>query len=368
MRPWVFSCLLFTLSTPGLAAAKIGYGSSTAVVSPSYQENVLRGFELGVARVLGPQSPEKSPFLVKQINDKSIQGATVAANALVDSGVVALVGFPVSHDALLAADVARKAGVLAIFGSPSHTAIAEKGPLVYSTGASISTLQDDLLQFLMEKFPGKKGLAIVNPTSVFSINQETLLKSKIPTLPKLTIEIARLADGLVMPEAILSRMKKGEFDYLYLSVYPDDLVALFNQMQAARVDLPMVAFGGPDPEILRRFIAGKKAPYFIGTTWVPSDPDMKALDKEVFKKYGKNANFETVIGYNLGMVVGQVLKTNEGPLTKESVLASFRKKSCYPVLGRNELCFGPNGGHATSQGLRFARFSQVGLEAPKANP
>ncbi len=367
MRPWVFSCLLFTLSSPAWAAAKIGYGSSTAVVSPSYQENVLRGFELGVARLLGPETGD-SPFLVKQVNDKSIQGATVAANSLIDSGVVALVGFPVSHDALLAADVARKAGVLAIFGSPSHTAMAEKGPLVYSTGASISTLQDDLLQFLIEKFPGKKGLAVVNPSSVFSINQETLLKAKMEKLPGLKIEIARLADGLVMPEAVFSRMKKGEFDYVYLSLYPDDLVALFNQMQAGKVDLPMVAFGGPDPEILRRFVAVKKAPYFIGTTWVPSDPQMKELDKEVFKKYGKNATFETVIGYNLGMVVGQVIKSVEGPLTKSSVITAFRKKSCYAVLGNRQLCFGPNGGHATSNGLRFARFSQVGMEAPKATP
>jgi ABC-type branched-subunit amino acid transport system substrate-binding protein len=367
MNSRAFLLVLTLLGAPSFGAPKIGYGSSTAVVAPSYQENVLRGFELGVHRILGA-SPLSDLFLIKQLNDKSIQGATTSANALVEAGVVALVGFPVSHDALLAADVARKNGMLAIFGSPSHTAIAEKGPTVYSTGASIDTLQNDLLVFLQEKFGTKKGLVVVNPSSVFSINQETLLKTKLPKTPGLKIELARLNDGLVMPEAMMARLKKGEFEYLYLSLYPDDLVAFFNQLQSAKVDLPTVAFGGPDPDILRRFVSVKKTPYFIGTTWVPSDPEMKELDREVFKKYGKSANFETVIGFNLGMVVGQTYKQVDGPLTKQSVLAAFRKKSCYTVLGKRELCFGANGGHATSQGMRFARFSQVGLEAPKATP
>ncbi len=355
----LFGTLVFAIDTPSSGRGKIGYGSSTAVISSVFQENVFRGFELGFQKILGRERAQNL-LLVKQNNDKSIQGATLSATALVDAGVVAVIGFPVSHDALLAADVAKKNGLLAVFGAASHTALSEKGPLVYSTGASLDKLVTELCQFIQKMFPAKRGMVVVNRSSVFSVNQENQLKRE--PVPGLKLDIVQLNDSMALPEEELAKLKRGEYDYLYFTLYPDDLVVLMNQLQNAQVALPTVAFGGADPGILARFVHTQ--PFYIATGWVPGAPEMKELDAQMQKLYGMKGNFESVIGYNLGLVMGQTVKRVKGELTRESVIKAFKEDPCFTVIGKTQLCFGPNGGHATSRGLKFTRFTQVGLEKP----
>lgn len=354
-----------SLSAPTLEP-KIGYGSSTAVMSAAFQENVFQGFELAFAKSVGAQRAT-SLLAIRQVSDRSIQGAATSAAELIGQGVIALVGFPSSHDALLASDIAQRAGVLAIFGSPSHMALAEKGPLVYSTGASLSTLLDDVTSFLRKTFPGKKGLGVLNPQSVFSLNQEKLLRNKIGPGTGVDLELTRVNEALVLSDADLAKVRAKTYDYFYFTLYPDELIALLNQLASEKIDLPTVAFGGPDPGILRRFMATKKAPYYVGTSWVPGTPEMKALDAELRKAYRKTANFETVIGYNLGLVLGTVVNRVKGPLTKESIVSAFHKNRCFTVLAKQELCFGPAGGHAAKRSMHFMRFTPVGLELPKGS-
>lgn len=346
---------------------KIGYGSSTAVISPAFQENVFLGFELAFQKILGKERAD-SVLVTRRLNDKTIQGASVSAEALMKEGVVGLVGFPVSHDALLAADVAKKYGVLGIMGGAAHSDIAERGPLVYSTGAAMDTLLETLCDFLESTFAAKRGLTIVNPFAVFSVNQEKLLARKIEKdHPGIQMQTRRVNQALVLNDADLQELKKGAFDYLFVTLYPDDLVALFNQLTIAGVDLPMVAFGGPDPDILRRYMGQRKTPYYVGTTWVPGAPEFKELEKEMQKRYGRSPNMEIVLGYNLGLVVGQTVQRVKGPVTKASFAKAFKQSPCFTGLG-GDLCFGPQGGHAKQSILRFVRFTDHGLELPSVKP
>ncbi len=347
--------------------AKVGYGSSTAVMAPAYQENVLQGFQLGLEKVLG-RTRADSLLVTKQVGDKSLQGATVAAESLVADGAVFLVGFPTSHDALLAADVARKHGLLALFGAAAHTALAEKGPLVYTTGASMNGLLDILYDFLAHQLPEKRGLAVVNPYNVFSANQEKVLVERRATRPKVSLQVRRVTPALILNEADLKELKEGKFDYLYFTLYPDDLVALLTQLTSAKVDLPMVAWGGPDPAILKRLVTGLKSPYYIGSPWNVSSPQSRALDREIQKRYRRASSMETSIGYDLGVIVGQTVARVKGPLTKASVAEAFQRDSCFEKgLARGKVCFGPRGGHA-EQSVTFARFTASGLEPEPPKP
>jgi ABC-type branched-subunit amino acid transport system substrate-binding protein len=347
------------------AGGKIGYGSSTASISAAYQENVFLGFELALQKTIGKAKAE-SLLLSRRINDKTVQGATLSAEALVKEGAVALVGFPVSHDAVLAADVAKKHGLFAMMGGAAHSALAEKGPTVYTTGASIVSLLDILCEFILETFPGKRGLEVMNPYAVFSVNQEKILRTKIDTqYPAIRMETRSVNQALILSEEDVKALKAGKYDYLYLTLYPDDLVALLNQLTQNKIDLPMVAFGGPDPDILRRFVGVLKSPYYIGTTFSPHKPEYREVEKEVKQRFGKALNMEMVSGYKLGLVVGQVIQRLKGPLTAESMLAAFHQDRCFDALEKKKLCFGAKGGHADSSTLKFTRFTEQGLTPQK---
>ena len=328
------------------AGGKVGYGSATTVISPSFQENVFIGFELGFEKKLGAKRAREI-LVTKHVNDKSLRAAITASQGLVDAGAVFLVGFPVSHDALLVGDYAQKNGILALFGAAAHSDLAKKGPGVLSTGSSMEHLLEQLEAFLRRTFAGKRGLAVVNPYAVFSSNQVQILKDRMAANPELKIEIRNVSDALVLAPNDLADLKAGKYDYLYLTLYPDDQVALLDQLTSAGVDKPMVTWGGPDPDILRRYITKLKSTYYIGSPWMPDRQLTAPLDKLMQARYQRPSNSEVVIGYNLGLVAGEIVSRVKGELTRESALKALDENRCFAGISTKPLCFPKTGGHAS---------------------
>ncbi|MBY0369326.1 ABC transporter substrate-binding protein [bacterium] len=337
-----------------LPAGKVGYGSATTVISAAYGENVFIGFELGFEKVLG-RARAKDLLIVKQGTDKSLRGAVTVAEDLVKEGAVFLVGFPVSHDALLVGDYAVKNHIQSLFGGAAHSDLAKKGPEVLSSGSSMEHLVSQLEVFLKKQFAGKRGLAISNPYAVFSANQARILKERVQN-GEIAFETREVNEALVLPPSALAEIKAGKFDYIYLTLYPEDLVALLNQLTTAGVDLPMITWGGPDTDVLKRFISEMKSPYYIGSPWMPSRDKTRDLDRAMQAKFGRKSNSEIVIGYNLGLVAGQMVARVKGPLTRESVRAAFTQDPCFEGLGKVPVCFPRTGGHA-SLTVEFQRYN-----------
>ncbi len=356
-----FPVLLCALTgSPSIAlAGKVGFGSTTSVASRSFQENVYLGFEAGMHKTLGKEKTDA--FVVaSQLTDKSPLSATRSAETLLKNGAIGLVGFPTSHDALLAADVARKAGVLSFFAGAAHRDLAKKGPLVYSTGGSMDSLFDSLFIFLKRTFPQKRGLAVVSPFNAFSMNQEATLleKTKAPDASLPLLDLRRLTKAQVLSNEDLAQVKAKTYDYLYLTLYPEDLPALLSQLTAAKIDLPMVSVSGADPSVLERFLANMKSPFYLGSSYDPRTLAARHLDQQMLKQFKVKANPELGMGYDLGIVVGTILSRVSGPLTKQSFIDAFNKDRCFTGIVRSvdgKVCFPQGGGHIF-QGAIFRRF------------
>src|SRR4051812_44844989 len=83
------------------------------------------------------------------------------------------------------------------------------------------------------------------------------------------------------------------------------------------------------------------------------------LKKIFLKKYGKEPTPENALGYDLGAIIAQTINRIEGPVSKQSIIASFRREPCFSQLSVGQLCFSDKGGHSTIH-HRFFQFSANG--------
>ncbi len=343
--------------------AKIGYGSSTAVVTAKIQETFYMGFELGFEEILGEKRANEI-LLVKQVSDGSQRGSTRSAEYLVNNGAIALVGFPSSHDSLLAADIAQKNGFLTIFAGSGHTDLAKKGPTVFTTGTSMESAVESIVRFIQRKIPGKRGMAVVNPYAVFSLNHETVIKQIMDEkkIPGVTMTPVRLTKEMVLSKTDLAALKRGDYDYLFVTPYPEELAPFMSQLSENRVDLPMIAsssWGTAEPDIMARFVSSKKTPFFIGTEWVRGQPESRHFETLAQSHYGREPNSEMSYGYDVGVITATVVSRLTGDLTKESILKAFNQNRCFQHTTVGEICFGPNGGHA-KRSIRIEQLTKSG--------
>src|ERR1700761_6508428 len=94
----LFCFLGIDVSAADFSIGKIGYGSSTAVITSKIQEGFFMGFELGFRKVLGVERASHL-LITDQISNNSQLAAIQSANELINQNVVALFGFPGSNDA-----------------------------------------------------------------------------------------------------------------------------------------------------------------------------------------------------------------------------------------------------------------------------
>ena len=332
------------------ASPKIGYGSSTAVVTPKIQETFYMGFELGFEDVLGHKRVLEL-LSVKQVSDGSQQGATRSAEHLLENGAIALVGFPSSHDSLLAADIAQKNQMFALFTGSGHSDLALKGPTVYTTGASMDRAVESIIKFAQKKLPSKKGMVVINPYAVFSMNHETIVHKFMSEklFPGVEMETVRLNKELVLNDANIKALKSGRYGYVFLTPYPEELAPLMNQLSENKIDVPMIAsssWGTAEPDIMTRFVSTKNTPFYVGTEWVRGQRESKHFEALAQRRYGKEPNSEMSYGYDVGIIAGTVISRVKGELTKEAIVRAFHEQPCFKHTTVGEMCFGTKGGHA----------------------
>ncbi len=343
---------------------KIGYGSSTSVISAKTQESFFMGFELGFEKVLGAKRA-RSLLVVKQVADGTPLGAVRSAETLLDQGAIALVGFTGSHDSLLVAEVAQKRGMFALFTGSGHSDLAKKGNTVFTTGASMQSGIEVVLSFVERTYPNKRGLAIVNPYAVFSMNHEDILRdlNERHVFPKAHIETARLTKELVLKDDTLQALKRGEYDYLFLTPYPDELLTFFNQLSENKIDLPMLAgssWGTAESETMRRFLVKNNSPFYMAAEWVKGQKESRVFEALVKRKYGKEAISEISFGYDVGVITALTTERVKGALTQASLLAAFQNDPCFTGLTVGRICFDSKGGHAKRK-INMLKFTKHGF-------
>ncbi|MBI3555699.1 MAG: ABC transporter substrate-binding protein [Deltaproteobacteria bacterium] len=369
MRTTVYvSLLLSMLALDARAAIKgsglIGYGSSTAIITPKIQEGFLMGFELGLKEMIGREKAA-DVLRVRQITGSSQLGAEKSATELLNQNVSALFGFPGSHDSLVVGRVAKETGVLTIVAGSNHNDLREMGPNFYTTGFSMDYEVESMLSFAQKLYRGKKGLVIINPSAVASMSQEAIFKRVIAEkrFTGIDVRVTRLNRDLLLDKEDLEQLRSGAISFICLTPYPEALVGWVDEITAAGVDLPIIAgtaWGTVDSDVLRRFIANRKAPFYMAASYLRGSPTAKSFEEAFFRSYAKEPTPETSFGYDLGVIAGTLVRRSKGQVDRESMIAAFHQSKCYEGLSIGKLCFGPKGGHATRP-LHYLKYTRKGF-------
>ena len=344
----LFSLLVLLVHLPSLASIpKIGYGSSNAVYPARNQEFFYMGYDLAMKST---GATKKASTDTMQITDAKALGAVRSANTLIarNPNLLALVGFPTSHEALLASKVAINKDLFFLSAAGSHSSLATLGPNIYTLGEALQSSQHALLRYVSEKFPEQKGLVITNPKATFSLNQEKLLRSYLSAYAKVDLELTSLTDKKELDKTTIKKLVDGAYNYIILTTYADDSTLVFKQLVANNINLniytnPSWIVG--DIEFVRRLMiayAGK----IQCISSVIKGPESKEFEKLATKTYGAEPATEMYYGYDAGTIISQVLQRIEGEITPQSFKAAFLKNPCFEKTTSGTLCFPKKGGHA----------------------
>ena len=340
----------------------IGYGSSNSVYSTNIVEAFYSGFESGLVETLGRE--RMNDILTKSLDlSGSPVGAIHAVESLIDQKVEVLVGFPGSHDCILAGQIAKSKDIPAIFLNCSHSKLATLGDNIFSTESSMELEVEAMLHFLAYKFKSGTGLIIINQKAAASIDQEPIYRRLLDgrTLP-VNAEVHRLNDGLVLDDALLSEIKGGKFQYIVLTAYPDSLLNLRDQMISERINLPLVGSSPWDnPDSMRRFIANLKTPFYFSSTWNRGLPISQEFIRKFKAHFHKEPDAEEAFGYDLGSIVGRTVKKAKQPLDRNTFLDAFHAQKCFSDLNAVTLCFNKNGGY-TNRTRYFTQMTDSGYK------
>ncbi|PIR26933.1 MAG: hypothetical protein COV43_00030 [Deltaproteobacteria bacterium CG11_big_fil_rev_8_21_14_0_20_42_23] len=270
---------------------KIGYGSSDAVLPGKNQELFFMGFDTGMQTTLKERTLNEV-LITNHVWDSSQLGAMRSANYLVSQGVVALIGFPTSHEALLVSKVAKENKMLGFFAGAGHADLAKMGSLIYTTGESMKYSVESTLGFIKKHFPSGRGVLIVNPYAVFSKNQEDTFVDLMKDSKNRNIEMVPmyLRSDLKLSSEDIKRLKNLKIDYLCLTPYADESVRLMEQMEREDLEFPLISNSSwttGDIEFIRRFLTNRKSPVYSATLWLKGSSESKKFESVIRERYGK---------------------------------------------------------------------------------
>ena len=344
--------LIFFLISFEALAAIVGYGSSDAVYPAKNQEFFYMGFNLGLKK--SEYNFKTSDVDTEQITDKKALSALRGSNLLIarNKDLVVLAGYPTSHESLLVSKVATKEKTVFISSAGSHSSLSKQGSFVFSLGESLVSSQKSLLAYLLAKYPSKPGLVITNPRATFSVDQKLLVQKMTREDPKfknLKLEYASLSTNQGLAQDVEEKIVSGKYSFLVLTTYADDSTALFDQLVKNKVALniytnPSWIVG--DIEFVRRLMVNYPGSIYSISSLIKGVPAADKFEEVATKEYGSKPSTEMYYGYDTAIIIGQVLKRIEGPVTKDSFHKAFLKDLCFTGTTAGRLCFPAEGGHA----------------------
>ena len=346
-------CLCALLISNSAWASKpiVGYGSSDVVLPAKNQELYYLGFEAGLMRKMG--NVHLSEYVTTyQISDGSHLGAIKSVKELINRDVKVIAGFPTSHEAVLVGRMTSQMGILSIFPSAGHAELAKMGDAVYTTGESISVTVDTVIAIANSiKRESDKGLIVYNQRAVFSVNQEEELERKIAKGEHrgLKVDKAYLLQDLRLEDGVVASLRKGEYQYLIITMYPDESVEIMKQLEAHNIEVPIVtnsSWSTGDIEFLRRIIAHRKSPIYGYILWFEDSRENQDISKYIVNKYGRKPTTEIIDGYDLGIIVGTLIQRMNHQHGDNDPIKLFKDDLCFYGTSAGTMCFHKGGGHA----------------------
>jgi ABC-type branched-subunit amino acid transport system substrate-binding protein len=356
--------LLAALPLWSHATHSVGYGFADSVLPAKNQELFYMGFETGFEKILGLGAVKKYVVLERTTGGAAL-GAQRAADALITKfGVALMVGFPTSHEALLAGRVASAKGVPAIFAGAGHSDLAKMGDMVFTTGESMAASVENMLSFISKNEKGKKGLVISNPRAVFSIDQETAIKARMAKNPSVKLDFLHLGAEQQIPADELNKLANKEYAFLFFTPYADEIAKSLEQLEGGGIDLPIYtnsSWTTGDVEFIRRFISKKMAPVYSASLWAKDEREWKVFEKAIIGKFGRTPTSEMSYGYDLGVIAGRIIKSIKGEtISVATVKAAIARQRCFSETSSGRICFPLAGGHA-NRSIHVVKFTKNGF-------
>jgi ABC-type branched-subunit amino acid transport system substrate-binding protein len=344
-----------------------GYGSSNAVIPAKDQELFFMGFEAGYEE-FAHEKLSRSILSVEHVHDGSQLGAIRSAEKLLSQGVQMLLGFPTSHEALLVGQVASRKKIFTLVPAASHSDMASLGRYVYSTGEPMSSTVGQMLRFVLNRYPKKPGVVVVNPYAVYSTDQQKLFEElrKRPEYAGITFRVALLTPDMLLADEDIDYIRAERPGYLCFTQYASEARELMNQLMDNQIDLPIVTNSSwltGDIEYVRRYLMTRKSPMYSAGVWIQGSAESRPFERVVRKKYGISPGPEISYGYDLGLIVATIfkdVKTAHLAPTSDNLLAAFQKRKCFEKTSGGTICFGPDGGHAL-RSVKFVKFTRSGF-------
>jgi ABC-type branched-subunit amino acid transport system substrate-binding protein len=329
----------------------IGYGYSDAVVAAKNQELFYMGFEVGFNLILGKNASDKYVQVEKSVDGSQMGADRIAKKLLTNKSLVAFVGFPTSHEALIVARIAKQNEMLSITAGSGHSGLANFGNMVYSTGESMGLSVKIMNEFIRKKFSFNRGLVISNPAAVFSINQERVIKDLNENIgsDNLNLEYCSMSEDLKIGDICIENLKSNRYRYIILTSYPDESAKIMDQLDQNKIDLPIItnsSWNTGDIEYIRRYITKRTSAFYSATPWSKNTSAWQSFSKAVYDYYGRLPTNEMGYGYDVGVVIASVIKNIRRPITKQAVIDQFIKMKCFSGTSAGKLCFDTNGGHS----------------------
>jgi len=322
-RKWLFCAVLVVLlaGLTGMAAAKeLLIGNMQDISGPTsvWGNAVTRGAEIAIEKINAAGGIDGAMLKLVTMDTKAnVQEAIKGYNSLVSSGVVAVVGPPVSNIGLALGPIANKAGVPVVgsFIDPRVTVGEDGKPHAAMFLMQPSSIQysEIMASYTIDVLGLKKVSVLYDQSNAFAVS-----------LMKPYVDYIKAAGGEIVSEQVytkgdkdfktqLLKIKDAGADCLYFPNYIQDAVLAMNQRKQVGLDVPVIGgldFAPPfaslvnDPEATNDI--------YLANNFSETEPQLKEV-WEIYKtKYGEDPVNKVFLGYDKVLLIREAMKLGGG--------------------------------------------------------
>lgn len=337
----------------GVPKCVIGYGYSDILVPVERQEHFFMGFKYGLERALkelnngagrgGPCSEYERIEIIKDIkSNKGKLEALYAAQELASHGAVLLAGFPTSHEALLAAKIAKGKKLALVVPGAGVDALKDYGEFLFTTSPINSAYLDYQFSELVKRH--KDILLVAKKDEVFSMDLFKHLQSinEAAGRPLNFIQVFLNEKSQIDDHELKSVLERGVtavFITMYASESKQVLLQLLKNLLKDSIIYVSSAWSMGDLSYLSdvRSKFGNQilsVAVWSSTIGLGEQNSFTEKYRSIFKTYPP---LEAAHGYEAGAAAANLL-FNAKEATAESVLESLKNLGCFTVETVGRLC------------------------------
>ena len=322
--------LVLTEVSGAATAKEILIGNMQDISGPTsvWGNAVTRGAEIAVEKINAAGGIDGVMLRLVTMDTKAnVQEAIKGYNSLVSSGVIAVVGPPVSNIGLAVAPLANKAGVPVVgsFIDPRVT-VGEDGkpqPAMFLMQPSSVQYSEIMASYTIDKLGLKKIGILYDQSNAFAVS---LIKPYVAYIKE--------AGGEIVSEQVytkndkdyktqLAKIKEAGADCLYFPNYIQEAVLVTNQSKQVGLGLPIIGgldFAPPFASLVNDPEAADNI--YLANNFSEKEPQLKEVWDIYRSKYGEDPVNKVFLGHDQVLIINEAIKLGGGA-TAAQVLAGL---------------------------------------------